>query len=206
MGFIIDVMGMLLLAAVIFYTIRLNQHFQMLQKNRAELARQLSGFAHSTDRAEAAIQQVRQSTRDSAQQMEDLLQKAETLKADLGYLVERSTTLADRLEGGVRRDREQEGTGTRASRRARGGRVATPITEEPVLRGEQPPARTSRRAAKASARVEEQPETASASEQERPSTELSTSRRRRRGGRSEGASGDDSDSNSELLKVLQGMR
>lgn len=199
-SFIIDVMGMLLLAAVIFYTIRLNQHFQMLQKNRAELARQLSGFAHSTDRAEAAIQQVRQSTRDSAQQMEELLQKGETLKADLGYLIERAGTLADQLEGNVRRDRDQE-SGARSSRRVRSSRIAED-TPEPA-----PSLRASRKTEPEAEPPMGTPRARASALEQTATGETSTpSRRRRRGGRAAPTDEGDQASNSELLKVLQGMR
>ncbi|NQY81940.1 MAG: hypothetical protein HRT36_02615 [Alphaproteobacteria bacterium] len=182
-SFIIDVIGSVLLVVVIFYTVRLNQHFQMLQKNRAELARQLSGFARSTERAEAAIQQVRQSTKESAQQVGELLQKGKMLKTDLGYLVDRANSLADRLEGVVRRERDQ-GSGRAASRSRRGGShtatAATTMADSPPTKVERPAA--------------EEP-------MARP-----TRRRRRSTNVEEDGSGGSASSNSELLKVLQGMR
>ena len=187
-GFIIDVIGSVLLAAVIYYTIRLNQHFQMLQKNRAELARQLSGFAHSTERAEAAIQQVQHSTKESAQQMEELLQRAETLKSDLGFLVDRASGLADRLESGVRRERTQTSERSRPTRSGRRGvRAGTAPSETPAETGPSDdetlarPTRRRRRSAVEADAVKEKTEGQTASKGEKSS-------------------------NSELLKVLQGMR
>ena len=194
-GFIIDVIGSVLLAAVIYYTIRLNQHFQMLQKNRAELARQLSGFAHSTERAEAAIQQVQQSTKESAQQMEDLLQRAEMLKSDLGFLVDRASGTADRLEQGVRRERDKpsEASSTRGRRNTRTRQpVAAPAASRnetsPLAASDDALARPTRRRRRSAAEPEVQ-------ESQAPTPTPS---------KAEGKK--EKSSNSELLKVLQGMR
>lgn len=195
-GFIIDVIGSVLLAAVIYYTIRLNQHFQMLQKNRAELARQLSGFAHSTERAEAAIQQVQHSTKESAQQMEELLQRAEMLKSDLGFLVDRASGLADRLESGVRRERNQ--TSERSSGRSsrRGGRTPSESLPETPARStaEESLARPTRRRRRSAVEDTENPPESSvqSATEEKPAAKP--------------APKSDKSSNSELLKVLQGMR
>ena len=191
-GFIIDVIGSVLLAAVIYYTIRLNQHFQMLQKNRAELARQLSGFAHSTERAESAIQQVQHSTKESAQQMEELLQRAEMLKSDLGFLVDRASGLADRLESGVRRDRDQ------ASERGAGGtrtRRSTRTTARSGSASEEPASAASTLTDDALARPTRRRRRSTAEPEATESKSEKTATRK-----------PEKSSNSELLKVLQGMR
>ena len=193
-GFIIDVIGSVLLAAVIYYTIRLNQHFQMLQKNRAELARQLSGFAHSTERAEAAIQQVQHSTKESAQQMGELLQKAEMLKSDLGFLVDRASGLADRLENGVRRERSQatpERSGRRSTRTtSRTAAAPEPAAETMAEQTDQALAHPPRRRRRSSSAEPEAPK----GEPEKSPAENKKVRK------------SEKPTNSELLKVLQGMR
>ena len=211
----IELIVVALLSAVIFFTLRLNKHFQMLQKNRAELARQLSGFAHSTERAEAAIQQVRLSTNESAQQMEELLQRAEMLKQDLGYLVDRGNGLADRLEGGIRQGRDPDADGASSRRSRRSSSTSARATSDEALVSSA--RRTARRTSKEALQSDEASQTTAAAEAN-SNTDQSSLRRRRRTGAAEkttpaqagtqasSEAKSASQKNSELLKVLQGMR
>ena len=206
---LVDATVSILLVAVIFYTIRLNQHFKLLQKNRAELARQLSGFAHSTERAEAAIAQVRQSTAESSEKIESLLQRGETLRADLDFLVNRAGAAADHLENSARQERANAGrTGGRGAARG-GGRDDVRSRRSRRLGGDEKPADSAEQpeavaeAPGRAGRVRPQPEEAPGRAQPEMAASAPATRRRRGGGDKDGADGD---RNSELLKVLQGMR
>lgn len=104
-GMILDIAFILLLVAVLVYAIRLNRHISALHSNKAELEKLLGGFVASTERAEEAIQKVRKNTEENIKAVHDAVGKAETLHADLSYMLDRGEEIANRLESGIRSGR-----------------------------------------------------------------------------------------------------
>ena len=104
-GLILDIAFIVLLVAVLVYAIRLNRHISALHSNKAELEKLLGGFVASTERAEEAIQKVRKNTEENIKAVQDAVGKAETLRADLSYMLDRGEEIANRLENGIRSGR-----------------------------------------------------------------------------------------------------
>lgn len=104
-GILIDLVFIGLLVAVLVYAVRLNRHISALHNNKAELEKLLGGFVASTERAEEAIQKVKRHTQENIEAVQDAVGKAETLRADLAYMLDRGEEIANRLEEGIRSGR-----------------------------------------------------------------------------------------------------
>ncbi|WP_259783161.1 DUF6468 domain-containing protein [Aestuariispira ectoiniformans] len=94
-----------LLVAVLVYAIRLNRHIGALQKNKADLEKLLAGFVSSTERAEQALDRLKSGSQEKSAELDSLVGKAETLRADLAYMLDRGDEIANRLENGIRSGR-----------------------------------------------------------------------------------------------------
>lgn len=95
---VLDITIAVLLVFTITYAIRLNSRLSQLRNDKAELEALAKTFSGATQRAEEGIKVLKIST--------DLLtteiKKAEVLKDDLAYLVERGGTTADEMMERVR--------------------------------------------------------------------------------------------------------
>lgn len=104
---IADIAVAVLLAVAIVYAVRLNRQLVAMHRGRAELETAATSFEKATGRAGDSIARLKTST----QQLQEAVQKAETLRDDMTFLLERGTSVADRLEGIVRTARKTSGTG-----------------------------------------------------------------------------------------------
>ncbi len=105
LSLVLDVLIACLLVAVIIYALRLNKSLSVLQQSKAELEKMLSGFSESTEKAELAIQKVKEASTHNRDSLNKLLSEAETLREDLAFMIERGNSLADKLDGGISRNR-----------------------------------------------------------------------------------------------------
>ncbi len=96
-----------LLVVAIVYAIRLNRQLVAMQKGKSQLEAVASSFMNATGRAGDSIARLKT----SAQQLQEAVGKAEALRDDIAFLLERGTAVADRLEGVVRSARKEAGTG-----------------------------------------------------------------------------------------------
>ena len=101
LALILDILVAGLLVAVIIYAVRLNRSLSVLQKSKQELEQLLSGFSDSTEKAERAVQNVKDATSQNKDMIGGLLSEAEGLKEDLAFLIDRGNTVADRLDRGI---------------------------------------------------------------------------------------------------------
>jgi len=113
---ILDVVVILLLLPTIVYAVVLNRKLSVLRKSREELSKVVNSFNEATMRAEAGIPKLKKATTEANQTLKDRVDKAQTLRDDLAFMVERAEELAARLEGAVR------------AARVEGGPVAAPNT------------------------------------------------------------------------------
>lgn len=118
----LDVVVAALLVMTILYAGMLNRRLAGLRSNRAELELLIQSFNESCARAEAGAKSLRSAT-DEATRLQQYLDRSQTLRDDLSYLIDRGGNLADRLEGGVRTARTEakarpEGDAPRAAARA----------------------------------------------------------------------------------------
>lgn len=103
---IIDIIVIALLVPTIAIAVVLNRRLAALRSNKAELDALIQSFNDSCARAEAGVRSLRSAT-DEATRLQAYLQRSQTLRDDLSYLLDRGTSLADRLEGGVRTARSE---------------------------------------------------------------------------------------------------
>jgi hypothetical protein len=94
-----------LLAATLFFAIRLERRLGVLKRDRAALEALVKGFNDATVRAEAATARLRGAAEGAGRSLSQQLEAAEGTRADLAFLVERGESLADRLDQGVRNAR-----------------------------------------------------------------------------------------------------
>ncbi len=101
MGLIVDVLGAVLMAAVIFYVIRLNANLKTLKAGKAELEALIAAFNESTNRAEASVLRLKASATETATALQANVTKAQELRDDLNFMTDRADELATRLEGAI---------------------------------------------------------------------------------------------------------
>lgn len=102
---IIDIVVAVLLVVTIGYAVVLNRRLGALRSNKDELERLSLGFVETTQRAESGIVELRSMT----DVLRERIERAESLRDDLVFLMERGNAAADRLEGVVRDARDHEG-------------------------------------------------------------------------------------------------
>ena len=98
---IFDVLIVVLLAATIGYAIQLSGRLAALRKDRAELDETAKRFAQAAERAENAIAALKATSETAGKALEQVTAKAQGLRDDLAFMVERGEPLADRLSSSV---------------------------------------------------------------------------------------------------------
>ena len=106
-GTILDIVVILLLVPTIVYAIILNKRLTALRRSREELSKVVNSFNEATMRAEAGIPKLKKATTEANHTLKDRVEKAQTLRDDLAFMIERAEELAGRLEGAVRAARNE---------------------------------------------------------------------------------------------------
>ena len=101
-GMLLDGVVIALLVFALPLVLRLERRLAGLRQDRGALAAGAAGLTEATRMAEAASIRLRAAAEAGGRQVAESLAKAEPLRDDLKYLMERAETLADRLEGLVR--------------------------------------------------------------------------------------------------------
>lgn len=104
---ILDIILGFLLVGTSFYLWMLNKRLSVLRKNRDEMARLIAQFNEATMRADTSIPKLRQAAEAAGQALQDRVEKAQSLRDDLAFMIERADSMADRLEGAVRAGRNE---------------------------------------------------------------------------------------------------
>lgn len=94
-----------LLAATLFHAMRLERLLGALKRDRAALEQTITGFAASTQQAEAGLDRLRGVADGAGRQIARQLDEARALRDDLAFLMERGGRLADRMDTLVRAGR-----------------------------------------------------------------------------------------------------
>lgn len=100
----LDAVVAVLLVFTIGYAVLLNRRLSALRGDKSELAKLAASFHDSTVKAEDSIGRLKI----SAEGLQEDLIRAQALREDLSYLIERSESEADRLEKTVRDARENK--------------------------------------------------------------------------------------------------
>lgn len=133
---VLDIIVSVLLIATIGYAWMLNQRLSSLRKNRDDLAKTIAAFNEATLRAESSIPKLRKAAEESGQTLQERVEKAQSLRDDLAFMIERADTMANRLENAVRSARTD---GVKAPPEPRGaaplGTASTPTMPPPRMAG-----------------------------------------------------------------------
>ncbi len=99
---LIDLLVAVLLVVTIGYAVTLNRRLKGLRQHKDELEALAATFAQATARAEESIGRLKI----SVSELHTASERANALRDDLAFLVERGGTIADRLEDSIRSSRD----------------------------------------------------------------------------------------------------
>ena len=117
----LEVIGATLLVVMIVYAVRLNRRLLTLQDDKAEFERLLLSFTDSTSRAETSVARLKVSATDTAYSLQESVTKAQALRDDLAFMVDRADDLANRLENAIRDARPDQAKRGAAAQNATSG-------------------------------------------------------------------------------------
>jgi hypothetical protein len=101
---VVDLFLILLLTLSIGYGVMLNRRLVALRRDQKDLEKVAISFGKATQRAETGVAQLKAAAQGSVTALQEAIGRAESLKKDLEYLVERAGGASDRLERSMRRD------------------------------------------------------------------------------------------------------
>ncbi len=114
MQWLLEAVLVLLLAATLFHAVRLERALGLLRRDRSALEVLVAGFNDSTRLAEEGAERLRLAAEIAGKQITRQVERANGLKDDLAFLMERAEKLADVLErrvGEARQAQAIRGTG-----------------------------------------------------------------------------------------------
>ena len=111
LSLVMDAIVAVLLIATIAFAIRLNQRLGTLNKEREGMERLVSGLHTASRQAEEAVAGLKAAALENGQRLHEVVEKAEGLKLDLEFMMDKGNGLADRLEAGLRGDRKVSASG-----------------------------------------------------------------------------------------------
>lgn len=101
---IIDVVMVGLLAATIAYAIILNRQIIALRESRGEMAELIQGLNDAMARAETGVRTLKKAASDTGEDLQRTVNKAQTLRDELEFMIEAADALANRLGSVGERD------------------------------------------------------------------------------------------------------
>jgi hypothetical protein len=94
---VIDVAVVGLLAATIFYAIRLNRSLASLREGKAEIATLIARFDDAANHAERSVSKLGHSTAETAKVLNAAISEAQALRDELAFMLERGDSMAERI-------------------------------------------------------------------------------------------------------------
>jgi hypothetical protein len=128
---VLDLVVSVLLIATIGYAVMLNQRLTQLRKNRDDMAKIIVSFNEATVRAESSIPKLKKAAEDSGMALQERVEKAQSLRDDLAFMIERADTMANRLENAVKGARSESRPQVTAQTRSGGGMAPPPASASP---------------------------------------------------------------------------
>lgn len=123
---IIDLVLVGLLAATIAYAIILNKQIIKLRESRGEMAELIQGLNDAMSKAEGGVRNLKKTASDTGEDLQRTVNKAQTLRDELEFMIEAADAMANRL--GTVGDRDN-GRGSAARTP-----VKPPLASRPVSR------------------------------------------------------------------------
>lgn len=122
----IELSLIVLLVMAIGYGFVLNRKITALRRDQKDLEKLAMSFSKATQRAEQGVAQLRAATQGSVTELQGIMTRAESMRRDLEFLIDRGTGTADKLERSVRTAERGGGTAERGEKiEVRGGKIAT---------------------------------------------------------------------------------
>ncbi len=131
---LLDITIAILLAAFIGYAITLSRQLKELRRNREDMVKVITTFNEATARAEAGIPRLRKTAEDAGSRLDSHVAKAQGLRDDLAFMIERADTMAARLEEAVRQARNEPKASAEAPGRPEGRPEPRAERREPAAR------------------------------------------------------------------------
>lgn len=113
---VLDILIAVLLVVTISYAMVLNRRLDRLRKDKAQLEKLSASFGEATLKAGQGTLVLRNTTG----ALQECIDKAEILRDDLQFLIDRGTSTADRLETVVRSSRDKSFPNTAPSSKRKG--------------------------------------------------------------------------------------
>jgi len=98
----IELSLIVLLVLAIGYGFVLNKRIVALRRDQKDLEKLAISFSKATQRAETGVAQLRVATQGSVTALQEAMTKAEAIRRDLEFLIDRGVGTADKLERAVR--------------------------------------------------------------------------------------------------------
>lgn len=95
---IMDALVILLLAGTIFYAVRLSFYIKAFQDSRSALEKLIGELSENIEKAEHAIEGLRESARQSGRDLQETINEAQGLTEELQIMSQAGDSLAGRLE------------------------------------------------------------------------------------------------------------
>lgn len=95
---LINIVVICLLVPTIVFAVILNKRLEILRNSRADLGRLIEAFNDATARAESGIPKLKQAADSAGGLLRDQIQKAQTLRDDMAFMIERADAVAKKLE------------------------------------------------------------------------------------------------------------
>ncbi|NKD92156.1 DUF6468 domain-containing protein [Haematospirillum jordaniae] len=133
---ILDVLVVLLLVPTIVFAVLLNNRLSALRRNREDLARLIAAFNEATVRAESGIPRLRKAGEDAGRLLQEKIERAQVLRDDLAFMVERASAMAERLDGAARAAKDKAGRALSSVIPASGNSVSGGPPVDPVAAAE----------------------------------------------------------------------
>lgn len=95
---IINIVVICLLVPTIVFAVVLNKRLEILRNSRADLGRLIEAFNDATTRAESGIPRLKQAADSAGGLLRDQIQKAQTLRDDMAFMIERADAIVRRLD------------------------------------------------------------------------------------------------------------
>ena len=99
--FFLNLIVIVLLVPTIVFAVILNRRLEILRNSRNDLGRLIEAFNDATTRAEAGIPRLKQAADSAGAVLRDQIQKAQTLRDDLAFMIERAEAAAGKMENAL---------------------------------------------------------------------------------------------------------
>lgn len=94
----LNLIVIVLLIPTIVFAVVLNRRLEILRNSRNDLGRLIEAFNEATTRAESGIPRLKQAADSTGNSLKEQIQKAQTLRDDLAFMIERAEATAGKME------------------------------------------------------------------------------------------------------------